>query len=81
MHVKNASIVPFSDGTVNFHIDLAESHFSGGTYLDHRHVAAELSICNESADNLSKGKKACELIREYFKPTTRNIRRIPWKAR
>ena len=81
MTVKNASLVPFPDGTVNAHLDLSESHFSMGTYHEARHVSGELSVCNERRDNRSRGRKAAKLIAALFEPRKVEITEKTWRTR
>ncbi len=64
--VMGINFVEFPDGTVNFHSDLAESHCSGGTYLEDRHVAFEINMCHESRDNTELARAlARELLRVF----------------
>jgi len=81
MKVISASFVPYSDGTVNQHVDLGESHYSGGTYLSRRHAALELVICNETQDNRSKGREAADKIIAYFEPEETDVQILTWEAR
>ena len=81
MTVKNASFVPYPDGTVNAHLDLSESHFSMGTYREARHVAGELNVCNETRNNRPYGRKAVKKIASLFEPTKAEIFEKTWKTR
>jgi len=62
------SVVPYPDGTANFHADLGESHVSGGTYKKARHVALEINVCHESADNTLKARGLAEGLVRGFRP-------------
>ena len=80
MTVKNASFVPYPDGTVNAHCDLGESHFSMGTYRVAKHVSGELNVCNESQNNRLKGRKAVKKIAALFQPTKMKVTEHTWKS-
>ena len=81
MTVKNASFVPFPDGTVNAHLDLSESHFSMGSYREARHISGELSVCNEQRNNRPRGRKAAKLIAALFGPKKVAITERTWQTR
>ena len=80
MTVKNASFVPFPDGTVNAHLDLSESHFSMGSYREARYISGELSVCNDQRNNRPRGRKAAKLIATLFEPTKVEITEKTWKT-
>jgi len=81
MTVRNASFVPFPDGTVNAHLDLGESHLSLGTYRAARHVSGELNICNQNKNNRLRGRRAMQKIAELFEPTKTEIVERAWVAK
>jgi len=81
MTVKNASLVPYPDGTINCHVDLGESHFSFGTYDKDNHLSGEMNVCNENRNNRRKGRKTVRAIAALFGPTKVEVTEIPWRAR
>jgi len=74
----------FDDGTANVHSDLSESHCSGGTYLIDKHVALEVHMCHEKADNTDLARSLARNLKDVFDPADfhpMDWMELSWKSR
>ena len=68
LEVLRVSVLPFQNGTANFHADLSESHVSGGTYKRERYAGAEISVCHETRVNTESARILARRLIMGFDP-------------